>query len=41
VSRSLTLPAGWDPQALILMGRPAVDPRPRERMALDEVTVWR
>jgi F420 biosynthesis protein FbiB-like protein len=35
--RSLNLPAGWEPQGLILLGYPAKIPEPRGRRPLDEV----
>jgi F420 biosynthesis protein FbiB-like protein len=35
--RALDLPAGWDPQGMILLGYPARLPPPRERLALDMV----
>ena len=40
VSQTLALPADWEPQALITLGYPADDGRDRERMPLNEVTVW-
>ena len=39
--RALGLPEGWDPQGIILLGEPAEDPKPRGRLTLEEVTLWR
>ena len=40
VSRALSLPADWEPQALITLGYPADAGRDRERLPLDEVVMW-
>jgi F420 biosynthesis protein FbiB-like protein len=41
VREVLNLPADWDPQAAILLGRPAEAGRETQRRAADEVTLWR
>lgn len=35
---ALNLPSGWQPQGLITLGYPAVDPQPRPRKPLPEIT---
>ena len=40
VRDALSLPADWEPQGMILMGRPAVPGRERERRDLDEISVF-
>jgi coenzyme F420-0:L-glutamate ligase/coenzyme F420-1:gamma-L-glutamate ligase len=41
VSESLALPAGWEPQALILIGLPGEAPSRPDGRALDEAVLWR
>ena len=41
VREVLDLPADWDPQAAILLGRPAEAGKETQRRAADEVTLWR
>ena len=41
VREVLDLPADWDPQAAILLGRPAEAGRETLRRAADEVSLWR
>ncbi|HLM22160.1 MAG TPA: nitroreductase family protein [Propionibacteriaceae bacterium] len=40
VRTSLALPADWEPQALITLGRPASPGRDRPLLAADETIVW-
>jgi len=39
--RALDLPDEWDPQGIVLLGEPAENPRPRGRLSLEELTLWR
>ena len=39
--RALGLPDDWEPQGIVLLGEPAEDPKPRGRLSLEEVTLWR
>jgi F420 biosynthesis protein FbiB-like protein len=41
VRRVLDLPETWQPQGMILLGFPAGQPRSRERLPLEKVTVYR
>lgn len=41
VREGLNLPAGWEPQALILIGHVERNPRETDRRPADEVTLWR
>jgi F420 biosynthesis protein FbiB-like protein len=41
VRKSLELPEEWQPQALILIGYPAHEPKARTRKPLDEVVLFR
>jgi F420 biosynthesis protein FbiB-like protein len=41
VRRSLDLPAGWEPQAAILLGIPDEPGRGKTRRPAEEVTLWR
>ena len=40
VRKALSLPLDWEPQGMILMGRPAVIGRERARRDLDEISVF-
>ena len=40
VSRTLDLPAGWRPMAMVPLGYPAEPPGPRTRRRLEEIVVW-
>lgn len=37
VRRALSLPVGWDPQGLVLLGFPAKSPAPRHRLPLQKI----
>jgi coenzyme F420-0:L-glutamate ligase / coenzyme F420-1:gamma-L-glutamate ligase len=37
VRRALSLPVGWDPQGLVLLGFPAKSPAPRHRLPLQRI----
>lgn len=41
VREALDLPSSWEPQAMIILGRPAHEGRDRSRMPLDRVVLWR
>ena len=41
VRRLLEIPAGWDIPALITLGFPAEEPKPKERRPLDEIITFR
>lgn len=37
----LELPQGWEPQGMILLGRPRDEGKRRERMPVERVSIWR
>jgi len=39
--RALGLPDDWEPQGIVLLGESAENPKPRGRLSLEEVTLWR
>ncbi len=41
VREEMSLPDGWDPQGLILLGFPAEAGKERPRRAMEEVSLWR
>jgi len=41
VAKELSLPADWEPLAMILLGRPSRPVLPPQRQPLDQVVVWR
>jgi nitroreductase len=41
VRRVLDIPGGWDIPALITVGFPAEEPKPKERRPLDEICIFR
>jgi F420 biosynthesis protein FbiB-like protein len=41
VTSILGLPSDWEPQGLITLGYPAGEPKPKARMSVEAVTVWR
>lgn len=40
-ARALDLPAGWEPQGMVLLGRAAEEPPGKPRRPIEEVSVWR